>query len=350
MGQIYQSWGPEGFRSYSVEWGEGGPIFESTGQIGREYLIPGFVDLHLHGAYGIDTMSATAEQFEALARGLSHAGYEGFLATTATASVASVKEVLNRLPSDPEILGLHLEGPFISRDYPGAQQAADIEDAPSGPSDWDSVLEDPRLKVVTLAPEGPHALDLVSRLMKRGVIVSLGHTAATYDEARRAFEFGASHATHFFNAMRPMHHRELGIIGYALSTGNLTCELIYDRLHVSREAVGMLLKLIGPDKVIAVSDSTAATAMPPGETIDLWGNEVTIEKGRAVLADGTLAGSVITLQEAFANLANDFGPEIAIQLCCLNPRKALKMTNRPTVWAVLDQQFKLVEVKRFSAS
>jgi N-acetylglucosamine-6-phosphate deacetylase len=189
-----------------------------------------------------------------------------------------------------------------------------------------------------MAPELPHALELASRLMERGVIVSMGHTNATYEEARRGFEFGAAHTTHTFNAMRGLHHREAGILGYALATDALRCELIYDRLHVSREAAGLLFKCKPEDRVIAVSDSTLATGLPPGQTVTMWGHECVIGKKQVRLAsNGALAGSAITLLDAFRNLHEDFGAEKAIRACCLNPRAALGISQIKR-WVQLDRE------------
>jgi N-acetylglucosamine-6-phosphate deacetylase len=254
-----------------------------------------------------------------------------------TASANDVRQALGNLPDDPMILGFHLEGPFISPAFPGAQPQEFIVEPPAELSVWDGILSDPRLRVVTLAPELPHALELISWLMQKGVIVSMGHTNATYDEARRGFEFGASHTTHTFNAMRGLHHREAGIVGYALSNDALTCELIYDRLHVCREAAALLLKRKPPERVIAVSDSTLAAGIPPGQVVKMWGLDCVIGKKEVRLAsNGALAGSAITLLDAFRNLHEDFGAEVAIRTCCLNPRKALGL-QQVKRWVHLDR-------------
>jgi N-acetylglucosamine-6-phosphate deacetylase len=214
---------------------------------------------------------------------------------------------------------------------------------PTGSSPWDEVLDHEALRYITLAPEQPHALELTSRLMQRGVIVSMGHTDATYDQARRGYEFGAAHTTHTFNAMRPFHHREAGIIGYALVNQHVRTELIYDRKHVCKEAAELLFKCRPIDRVIAVSDSTMATGMPPNLTIKMWGLDCVTGPKEVRLKDGTLAGGAITLLDAFKNLAEDFDVETAIRCCCLNPRTALKMTGPARVYVELDKDFNIVE-------
>lgn len=244
------------------------------------------------------------------------------------------------------IAGFHLEGPFISADHPGAQPQDAILD-PVRLEEWDEVFEHPLLRVITLAPERPGALELITRLMKRGVIVSMGHTDATFDQARQGFEFGASHATHFFNAMRPFHHREAGIVGYALQNDAMSVELIYDRLHVSKEAAKLMVRCKPPERILAVSDSTMATGLPPGLEVEMWGGTCVTGDGQVRLkASGALAGSAITLLDAFRNLAHDFGLELAIRACCLNPRHALGLTEAPRVYVELDDRLEIVEVHR----
>jgi N-acetylglucosamine-6-phosphate deacetylase len=188
----------------------------------------------------------------------------------------------------------------------------------------------------------PNGLELTSRLFQRNVIVSMGHTNATFEEARRGFEFGASHTTHTFNAMRGLHHREAGTVGYALTNDALTCELIYDRLHVVPDAARLLMKCKPADRIIAVSDSTLATGLTAGQAVKMWGLDCIIGKKQVRLAsNNALAGSAITLLDAFRNLHEDFGPEVAIRACSLSPRKALKIEGVRR-WLVLDKDLKIV--------
>ena len=336
MSKVYDALGPDGFGAYQVAWNDGQPSFERVHWPPQGLLIPGFVDLHIHGAFGIDFMSCAPEEIDLLCTRLESEGYEGFLPTTVTADAASVRAAIAKITQNEMILGFHLEGPFISPEFPGAQPQEFITDPPWEGSEWDEVLADPRLRIVTLAPERNGALALISRLSSSGVIASMGHTDATYDEARRGFEYGITHVTHTFNAMRPFHHREAGTVGYALQNDSLNCELIYDRHHVVRRAASLLFKLKGPERVIAISDGTLASGMLPGTTLEMWGRKCIVDRGTVRLEDGTLAGSSITLLDAFRNLYEDFGPEIAISACCLNPRRALGLTEPPRVWLELD--------------
>ncbi|HWD40510.1 MAG TPA: amidohydrolase family protein [Fimbriimonas sp.] len=338
---VYDVLGPEGFGTYEVEW-ENGPRFTRVSRPPRGTLVPGFVDIHFHGGFGIDFMTCEANELAILFDRLAKVGYEKCLLTTVTAPLEEVKLAIAKIPEHDVVAGFHLEGPFISPVFPGAQPKRFIIDPPVIASPWDEVLDDPRLRIITLAPERPHALEFTARMMEQGAIVSIGHTNATYEEARRGFEFGASHATHTFNAMRPFHHREAGTVGYVLHQEGIMAELIYDRHHVSFEAAELLLQVKGADHVVAVSDGTCASGMPNGSQHDMWGQIATVHHGEVRLENGTLAGSAITLADAFQNLYVDFGPEVAIKLCCINPRKALKMTGPPRVWLEFDEELELV--------
>ena len=341
MKGIFDFLGPEGFGAYDIDWDTGSATRVSKPP--RGLLIPGFVDIHIHGGFGIDFMTAREGDMAALCGKLEREGYEAFLPTTVTASAKDVLQAVNRLPEHPMIKGFHLEGPFISPQYPGAQPPAAIAPIPTGASEWDEVFDHPMLKVVTLAPELPNALELISRLMKRGVVVSMGHTNATYEEARRGYEFGAAHTTHTFNAMRPLHHREAGTVGYALTNDSLSTELIYDRLHVSREAAAILIKCKPVQELIAVSDGTQAIGLPPGQTLTMWGLKCVVGRRQVRLENGTLAGSGITLLDAFQNLYEDFGPEVAIRACCINPRRTIGMNEPPKMYIELDRDLRIVD-------
>lgn len=307
-------------------------------------LIPGFVDIHIHGAFGIDFMAASREEMLALCEKLVEVGYEAFLPTTITASVADISRALSILPEHRMIQGFHLEGPFISPLHPGAQPPQAIVDPPVGSSEWDAILDDPRLRVITLAPERPGALELTERLSSRGVRVSFGHTDATYAQCREGFEAGGRHSTHTYNAMRPLHHREPGTVGFTFVEDGQYAELIYDRHHVAREAAEVLVRMKPADKLLAISDAAMAAGLAAGTELKMWGLECVIGEGTVRLKSGSLAGSAITLLDAFRNLFADFGPETAIRACCLNPRQVLGMDPlHPKMYVELDDELSIVE-------
>ena len=312
-------------------------------------LVPGWIDIHIHGAFGIDFMSASAAELKELCNTLAEDGYERFLPTTVTAPVEDIKRALANLPNHPLIGGFHLEGPFISPEFPGAQPKQFIQNPPTGDSEWDEILNDKRLKVVTLAPELPGAIELIKRLTKRKVICSMGHTNATYAEAAAGHEAGMQHSTHTFNAMRGFHHREAGAAGAAMTLTPFCAELIYDRIHVSPEAALVLIqtRLVDGD-VIAVSDSTMASGLEPGTKLKMWNLDCVVGEGDIRLVDGgSLAGSAVTLRNVFANLTQDFGVEVAANLCCYTPREALAITDHPEVWNLVSEETgELIETYR----
>ncbi|MCA0359598.1 MAG: amidohydrolase family protein [Armatimonadetes bacterium] len=331
-----EGFGPEGWAAYEFDVQPNSVEVVRTVEKADGYLIPGFVDVHIHGAFGIDFMSAPTRDIERWAEKMAEEGYAAFFPTTVTASLRDVESALERLPENhPMIPGFHLEGPFISHIFPGAQPPQFILDAPDGA--WNTVLSDPRLRLITLAPENPGILPTISDLRARGVVVSAGHTNATYGEISSAVGRGLSHATHTYNAMRGLHHREAGTLGAVLNHDEITAELIYDRLHVSKPAAEVLLRAKPQDKVIGISDCTQAKGMPPGTTCKMWDHEVVVGQGDVRLAaNGALAGSAATLLDVFRNLAEDFGPEVATRLCSINPRSEFKL-GEARRWVYLDQ-------------
>lgn len=327
-----------------VEWTDEGPIITSAGEDEKGeaagVLTPGFVDIHCHGGFGVDFMSADAAQIKDWAEQLYQEGYEFFLPTTVTCSAAAAGKAISNLPDHPMIAGVHLEGPFISPDYPGAQPPSLIRDPLGREAAWDDILQDPRIRVMTLAPERPGADQLIKELNERGIIASMGHTAATFEEARAGFKDGVRHSTHTFNAMKGLHHREPGALGFILSEPGIMAELIYDRIHVSFGAAKALFQAKGAGGVIAVSDATRAAGMASGTEFEMWDLKVVTHNREVRLkSNGALAGSAITLKDAFVNLCQDFGLEAAVRACSLNPRRALRMTDRPRVWVRFSPDF-----------
>lgn len=324
--------GSDGFGVYEPEEGLPPSFWKRVDAPADAVLCPGFVDVHIHGALGIDTMTAAPEEFVSLCDWLAAQGYEFWLPTTVCCSASAALSAVDRLPEHPMIAGFHLEGPFLSPKFPGAQPESEIAPPPAfDDPEWTPVFRHPKLKIVTLAPERVGALPLISALASRGVAVSMGHTDATFDEASQGFAAGLRSATHTFNAMRGLHHREPGALGFALVEDELFAELIYDRKHVSLEAAAILLKCKRPDRVVAVSDSSPATGLPEGSRLNLWGHDAEVADNIVrIRGTNTLAGSTITLLDAFRNLWSDFGPEVAIALTSLNPRELLGMEGPPS--------------------
>jgi N-acetylglucosamine-6-phosphate deacetylase len=291
-------------------------------------LAPAFLDVHIHGAAGHDVMEATPEALSAIGIFLASHGTGSFLATTVTAPVDTTLHALSglaKLLAQPPVegqarpLGIHLEGPFLSHTKRGVQPAEHLLAPDLGLFDRLFEAAEGHVRLMTLAPELPGAPELTAHASARGVRVSLGHSNATAAETRAAIAAGAVSATHTFNAMRPLDHREPGILGTVLTTDSLFAELICDGIHTAPELVKLWWRAKGPERAILVTDAMSATGMPDGE-YQLGGLAVQVANGKAT-AGGVLAGSVLTLDRALANFVEFTGAPLdqALRLLTANP-------------------------------
>ena len=303
---------------------------------GSRTIVPGFVDVHIHGAGGHDVMEGTREALEIISATVAAHGTTSLVATTVTASeketrksVAGIAHFILNASQYParelsaEILGIHFEGPFISPARRGVHPAKWI--VPPSTELLAQLLEEARgtAQILTLAPELPGALDLIAAARRAGLVVSLGHTDATYEQAQAAIEAGASHAAHVYNAMRPFSHRGTGVIGAVLTSPKVSAELIADGVHVDEAAMRMLVELKTPERVILVSDGMSATGMPDGK-YQLGMFEVTVSGGVARNAEGKLAGSTLTLDRALRNMVALGVPlSSALQMVTANPARQI---------------------------
>jgi N-acetylglucosamine-6-phosphate deacetylase len=309
-------------------------------------VVPGFVDVHIHGAGGHDVMEGTREALEIISATVAAHGTTSLVATTVTASEketrASVAGIAHFILNtsqyaarelSAEILGIHFEGPFISPVRRGVHPTKWIV-APSREL-LAQLLGEARgtAQILTLAPELPGALDLISVARQAGLVVSLGHTDATYEQAQAAIEAGASHAAHVFNAMRPFSHRGTGVIGAVLTSPKVSAELIADGVHVDEAAMRMLVELKTPERVILVSDGISATGMPDGK-YQLGMFEVKVSGGVARNAEGKLAGSTLTLDRALRNMVSLGVPfASALRMVTANPARQIGLEARKGVLA-----------------
>jgi N-acetylglucosamine-6-phosphate deacetylase len=268
-------------------------------------ILPGFVDVHIHGSDGYDTMDATPEALHAISRFLARHGVTGFYATTMTASQAATLAAVENAAAvmdDPlpgaRLLGVHLEGPYLSPQFPGAQMKEYVRDP--NLAEFEEWVAAGPVRLITLAPERPGADALMDRALSLGIVVILGHTAATYDQAIDAIDRGASQATHTFNAMTGLHHRQPGMVGATLSNDAIYAQVIPDNIHVHPGAMAILARCKGPDRTLLITDAIRATGLPEGET-ELGGQPVVVRNGACRLADGTLAGSIVTMDLALRN-------------------------------------------------
>jgi N-acetylglucosamine-6-phosphate deacetylase len=300
-------------------------------------LGPAFFDVHIHGAAGHDVMEATPQALDAIGSFLATRGTASYLATTVTAPLDSTLRALDGLanqmaklsqPGRARALGIHLEGPFLSHEKRGVQPAEHLL-APSI-STFDRLIDAAHghVRLMTLAPELPGAAELAAHATARGVRVSLGHSNATSAETAAAIAAGAVSATHTFNAMRPLDHREPGILGTVLTSDKLYAELICDGIHTQPEIVKLWWKSKGPERAILVTDAMSAAGMPDGD-YTLGGFSVQVKEGRA-MARGVLAGSVLTLDRALANFVafTSATVEEALRLLSANPAAMTGLSHR----------------------
>jgi N-acetylglucosamine-6-phosphate deacetylase len=329
-------------------------------------LIPGFVDVHVHGAVGHDVMEATPESLDAVAAALARGGTTSFVATTVTSAphvlCKSAEGIARYIQTQSqhaasgnpraEILGIHFEGPFISVERRGVHPEQWISAPSLALFDRMRDAASGTTRILTLAPELPGALDLIDAARKAGIVVSLGHTDATYEQAMEAIRHGAHHAAHVFNAMRPFSHRDSGVIGAVLTSSEIIAELIADGVHVDSTAMQLLIKAKGSGGVVLVSDGTAATGMPDGK-YRLGDFDVQVTGGVVRNADGKLAGSALTLDRALRNAVGLGVPlEEAVRMLTLYPARVLGIESRKGVLApgadadlvLLDASLQIVRV------
>ncbi len=296
--------------------------------------IPGFVDVHIHGAGGRDVMEGSADALAGVTKTVARHGTTSFVATTVTANpddtIRSVEGIAQYISqqhktddSRAEILGIHFEGPFLSParrgvhptewlKLPSAEMLEKLLQAAAG-----------NAQILTLAPELLGAMPCIDAARKAGMVVAMGHTDATYEQARAAIAHGVRHAVHVYNAMRPFSHRDSGVIGAVLTSPEVSAELIADGVHVEETAMKVLLQAKGPEHMILISDGMAATGMPDGKYM-LGGIEVTVSGGICRNSEGKLAGSTLTLDRALRNIIA-LGSSLAdaVRMLTLNPATLL---------------------------
>ncbi|CAM3788994.1 N-acetylglucosamine-6-phosphate deacetylase [Mesobacillus zeae] len=314
-----------------------GEDYETVDLSDKSKVIPGFIDLHIHGANGADTMDASDDAITKIASSLPREGTTSFLATTITQDKASLSKALaiagkyiNKRQADgnAEVLGIHLEGPFINPGKAGAQPVQHIIQPDK--LQFEKWLDESEgtISLVTMAPEQPGGVELVRFLKEKGIVASVGHSNATFDQVGEYINDGLSHVTHLFNQMRGLHHREPGVAGAAYLKDELKVELIADGIHVDREMVKVSYRQITSDRMILISDAMRAKFLPDGE-YELGGQKVFVEEGKALLEDGTLAGSVLTLDAAFRNIIRFTGCSIAdaVRMSSENPARQIGVLN-----------------------
>ncbi len=292
------------------------PASAATLDAGGCTVLPGLIDVHVHGAVGADTMDGDPAGLARMAQFFARHGVTAFLATTMTgshaATLAAVQAVAAAGPrphaNGATCLGVHLEGPYLSPRFPGAQLSDAIRPADLG--EFAELVAAGPVRMITLAPEQPGGLDLTAAAVRQGIVAVTGHTAATYAECETGIAAGITQATHTYNAMTGLHHRQPGTLGSVLTNDTVYAQLIADNVHVHPAAMRVLARCKGVARTVLITDAMRATGLPPGE-YDLGGQVATVANGECRLADGTLAGSILTLEKGLANFLAAAGLDLA---------------------------------------
>jgi N-acetylglucosamine-6-phosphate deacetylase len=312
----------------------------SVVDFGDAILTPGFFDIHMHGGGGVDVMQAAPAELPRLGEFLAKHGVTSYFATTVTAPLDATYQALDRLagaieapqmngsgPAQARPLGIHLEGPFLSHKRRGVHPP-ELLVSPTRQI-FDKLWQSARghLRMMTIAPEIPGAMEVIAEAARRKVCVSIGHSDADLPSAQQAVKAGARHATHTFNAMRPLDHRAPGILGEVLSNDAITADVIADGIHVSPEVVKVFLNAKGPDRAVLITDAISATGMPDGR-YQLGPIEVEVKDGKCT-ANNSLAGSVLTMDRAVRNVTKfaEWSLRNAVRAATLNPAHAVGMAD-----------------------
>jgi N-acetylglucosamine-6-phosphate deacetylase len=312
-------------------------VIDFTRDLPDAILAPGFVDIHIHGGAGLDVMRAAPAELPSLNKFLTSHGVTGYFPTTVTAPLDQTCSALERLADAIEAsqefrpngeavqarpLGIHLEGPFLSHKRRGVHPPELLLEPTLGIFErlWQAARG--HVRMMTIAPELPGAMEVIAEASRRKVCVSIGHSDALIDAARAAVKAGARHATHTFNAMRPLDHREPGILGEVLTSDQLSADIVVDGIHLAPEIVKLFLQAKGVERAVLITDAIAATGMPDG-TYQLGPIQVEVANGRCT-SDGKLAGSVLTIDRAVRNVTrfSAWSLRDAVRAATLNPTSA----------------------------
>jgi N-acetylglucosamine-6-phosphate deacetylase len=307
-------------------------IIDASGML----VMPGFIDVHTHGGGGYNLHTTDADEIRGYARWAPETGVTSFLIAVVGVpgsmpeqQLKAAVEALHGGAAGAEPLGIHLEGPYISVARRGAHPPSWLRMPDESETEKLLALTDGCLRLITLAPELPGATAMIRRLIDAGITVSMGHTDATYEQAQEAIQLGITHVTHCFNAMRPLLHRAPGPLAAAAKSESVYGEVIADGVHVHPAAVNALVKLLGPERTILITDALAAAGVPEA-SFDFAGQPARVIHGAARLADGTITGSILTLDQALRNVLQMTEVTLpqAVGMLTLNPARSAQVSHR----------------------
>lgn len=294
------------------------------------YIIPGFIDVHSHGGYGIDNMDADPEKINEMIEKMLEEGITSYFPTTMTQSDENIEAALKAIgeaaESNQMIQGIHVEGPFISKDYKGAQPEEHIRVAQLDTLEKWQELSGERIRLITYAPETGDVSEFEEYCEENDIILSAGHSGANYGDL---MESKATHVTHLFNGQKGLHHREIGVTGYGLLEEDVMVEMIVDGFHISKEMVKLAYRAKGADGIVLITDSMRAKGLPDGES-ELGGQKVFVKDKQARLESGNLAGSVLTFIDAFKNMMEFTGCSMAeaVKMSSFNQAKEFGLSTK----------------------
>jgi N-acetylglucosamine-6-phosphate deacetylase len=311
------------------------------------YVVPGFIDVHVHGADGYDTMDATPKAIQTMGAFYAKHGVTSYYPTTMTMPAPNIQAALENVEHCPQPtngaqhLGVHVEGPYLNLKYKGAQPPEYFR--PPVPAEYGQWLETGVCKLITVAPEIEGSLEMIQELTAQGVEFAIGHSAASYEEAVKGFDVGVRQVTHVFNGMVGLHHREPGALAAILTDDRVNAQLIADGIHVHPGMIRMLIRAKGADHVMLITDAIEATGLSDGD-YDLGGQKVTVKEGIARIANGALAGSTLTMDKAIRNMVSftDLPLQKIIAMASTVPARAMRLANKGKLEAGCDADIVLL--------